>query len=444
MKSFMQSRQARFSGYLALYLVIVIAALSALNWLANRHNKSFDLSSGKQYTLSDQTVKIVSGLKQDVTIAYYDQGSRFQQAKDLLSRYDNLSTKLIVEYIDPEKKPQVARANNVRTFGTVQVKSGDRSQEARSLTEEEITSALIRVLKTGERVACFVAGFGESAIDDTERRGYSGLKDLLERNNYKTQSVDFSEKQEFPKECTIVVVAGPRFAYPQPVADQIKKVVESGGRALIMAGQPEKPVENKPLEDLLGSWGVTLNNDNLRSPGVLAGPYLLSEVFVPANRYGTHPIVRDMKGSNSIFLFARSLEAKPGDKTSVEKIAFTPDKIDSTPVGKKETKTESFAVAAAGTFRTGEANKEGRFVVVGSADWASNSALGLVANRDLALNMFNWLSNDEDIISIRPKDPEDRRIQLNTGQMLTLRTVSQFLIPLAVIVAGVMVWWRRR
>ena len=109
---------------------------------------------------------------------------------------------------------------------------------------------------------------------------------------------------------------------------------------------------------------------------------------------------------------------------------------------------QSYPIAAAGTYRTGQQKDgntvDGRFVVVGSSDWVTNYALGFGGNRDLVLNMLNWLTNDEDLISIRPKDPEDRRIQLTRSQMLVVRSVSQFLIPLGVILMGILVWWKRR
>jgi ABC-type uncharacterized transport system involved in gliding motility auxiliary subunit len=101
-------------------------------------------------------------------------------------------------------------------------------------------------------------------------------------------------------------------------------------------------------------------------------------------------------------------------------------------------------IAAAGTYNTGRENSQGRFVVIGSSDWASNSFITFNGNRDLALNAINWLSSDEDLISIRPKDPEDRRITLTQAQMRWLRISSQFLLPLIVVICGVSVWWRRR
>jgi ABC-type uncharacterized transport system involved in gliding motility auxiliary subunit len=101
-------------------------------------------------------------------------------------------------------------------------------------------------------------------------------------------------------------------------------------------------------------------------------------------------------------------------------------------------------MAAAGTYSSGKPNTQGRFVVVGSSGWAANSFLRFNGNRDLLLNMMNWLSSDEDLISIRPKEPEDRRLTLTRAQMGTIRMVSQFLLPLLVIAMGIVVWWKRR
>ncbi len=83
-------------------------------------------------------------------------------------------------------------------------------------------------------------------------------------------------------------------------------------------------------------------------------------------------------------------------------------------------------------------------VVVGSSSFPGNSILGFQGNRDLTLNMLNWLSSDEDLISIRPKDPADNRIMLSRQQMTLLFFTSVVLMPLAIVVMGVSVWWRRR
>jgi len=154
MSSFLKAKQTKFTAYAVVYTAVVLGALGLLNFLANRHNKSLDLTANKRFTLSDQTLKVANGLKEDVKITYFDRTSAFAApggAKDLLDRYDNLSPKISVEYIDPEKKPTVARAAGVRNFGTTFIETMGRKEEAKSVTEEELTGALIRSLKGGAR-----------------------------------------------------------------------------------------------------------------------------------------------------------------------------------------------------------------------------------------------------------------------------------------------------
>lgn len=453
----LKTRQTKYGAYLALYSLIVLAVIVAANWLANRHNKSYDATSAKKFSLSDQTEKVVKNLKQDVTITYWDQTTRFQQAKDLLDRYNNLSTKLTVNYVDPYKKPQLAREAGVKTEGAIILESGPKKQEARGLTEEDVTGALIRLLKGGERTACFVTGLGEHGLAETNSRGYSQLKDLVEKNNYKTQTANLLEKSEVPKECTVLVVGGPKYDYPEPVINAIRNFVQAGGRALFLMDPPlqmgkDQVSPNKPLEGLLDSWGVTLGNDLVLDTSGVGGIFGLGPEIPLVTSYESHPIVRDMKDSATALALARSLDTKTAAKVTVEKLfsssanSYATTNLSSSPIRLDPNKDKKgpFVLAAAGSYDTGQQGNPGRFVVVGSSDWVANSVLRFAGNRDMFLNMMNWLSSDEDLISIRPKEPEDRRLTLNRNQMGLVRITSQFLFPLIIIVGGAMVWWRRR
>src|ERR1700722_16238007 len=193
------SRQAKYSAYAGTYIVVIIAVLAAVNFLANRYDKSYDSTSNKQFTLSDQTLKVVRGLKRDLTITDFAETSRFYADRDLLDRYSNLSTKVHVVYIDPVKKPQQAKAAGFRRDVSLLVDSGTKKEDAKSLNEEELTGAIIRSLKTGERNACFVSGSGEHAIDDPQGSGgYGAVKDALEKNNYKTRTISLLKVSETP------------------------------------------------------------------------------------------------------------------------------------------------------------------------------------------------------------------------------------------------------
>ena len=108
---------------------------------------------------------------------------------------------------------------------------GAKKEEAKSMTEEGITGAFIRDLKSNTRTVCFASGSGEHQIDDSNRGGLSHFKELLAKDNYESKSVDLLTKAEVPSECTTLVVAGPTKNYEQPEVDAIKKYVEDGGRA---------------------------------------------------------------------------------------------------------------------------------------------------------------------------------------------------------------------
>ena len=97
----LKKRQTKYTAYVAVYIVVILAVLAAVNFLANRYDKSWDSTANKQFSLADQTLKVVKGLKRDVHIVYFDDTSRFPQARDLLDRYSALSPKLHVDYVDP-------------------------------------------------------------------------------------------------------------------------------------------------------------------------------------------------------------------------------------------------------------------------------------------------------------------------------------------------------
>ena len=454
---FLKARQTKYAAYATLYIVVIVAILVTANTLADRYNKQYDSTSNKRYSLSDQTAKIVKGLKQNATITYFDQSTHFQQAKDQLDQYANLSPKVHVEYVDPDKKPQVAREAGIKNYGTTIVQIGTKKEEAKSLNEEGITGAFIRDLKNSTRTVCVVTGSGEHRIDDSDRSGYSRFKDLLGKDNYQAKSIDLLQKAEIPSDCTVLVVAGPTGDYQQPQVDAIKKFIEDGGRALFMLDPPLKIgrseiADNDALAGLLASWGVTPQKDlilDMNPIGQLAG---LGPQVALVTSYDSQPIVSEMKGTATGFPLSRSLDVKNEGKSTVQKLFSSSDsslatsKLNSPDIDPSDPKNKKgpLTLAAAGTYNTGKENSQGRFVVFGSSAWAANSFLNFNGNRDLALNTMNWLSSDEDLISIRPKEQEDRRITMTQAQMSVVRMTSQFILPLIVIFAGVSVWWKRR
>ncbi len=453
----LKARQTKYVAYVTLYIVVALAVVTVANILAERYDKSYDSTANKQFSLSDQTIKVVKGLKQDATITYFAQDSQFGSAKNKLDMYASLSPKVHVVYVDPDKKPLVATQAGFKSLNTAIVQIGANKNEAKSINEEDLTGAFIRDLKNNTRTVCFITGSGEHQIDDSSRSGYSRLKDLLGKDDYQAKSIDLLQKAEVPGDCTVLVVGGPRGDYQQPEVDAIKKYVEGGGRALILLDPPlkvgrEEIGDNDALTSVLTAWGVTPNKDLILDFNPVGQMVGLGPQVPLVTRYESHAIVREMKGSATGFPLSRSLDTKNGDKTTVEKLFDSSDsslstsKLDSDRIDPSDPKNKKgpLTIAAAGSYKTGKDNSQGRFVVVGSSQWAANSFLGFNGNRDLALNTINWLSSDEDLISIRPKEPEDRKLTMTRSQVRWVGITSLLLIPLIVIGTGVSVWWRRR
>jgi ABC-type uncharacterized transport system involved in gliding motility auxiliary subunit len=87
---------------------------------------------------------------------------------------------------------------------------------------------------------------------------------------------------------------------------------------------------------------------------------------------------------------------------------------------------------------------ETRIVVFGDSDFAANGWLGVPGNRDLFMNTINWLAQQENLISIRPRDPKDTRMTLTADQQRRIFWITVIIIPGLILLAGVQTWWRRR
>jgi ABC-type uncharacterized transport system involved in gliding motility auxiliary subunit len=469
-----KARQTKYAAYAGTYALVVLAVLVALNFLANRYDKSYDSTSNKQFSLSDQTKKIVKGLKTDTQLTFFGSQQEFQGARDVLDRYASLSPKVHAAYVDPERKPQQAKAAGFRSDAQVIADNGARRESAKSLSEEEITGAILRSTKSAERNVCMLSAAGEHSIDDSDAGGYSIFKQLLERDNYKVRTetlkpaavnpakplaIGQAPEQvtvEVPRDCTILVVAGPKSDYPEPTVNAIKAYVEGGGRALFLLDTPlrlgdsEPPSDNEELLKLLASWGVTANKDLVLDLSGIGRIFNLGPEIPFIAEYDSHPITAPLTRVPTAYPLSRSLETKSTDKTTVSKLVETrEDSIATTAIGPhgavdpKKGRKGPLGLAVAGTYN---GTPQGRFVVIGTSLAAENSLVGSrpLDNRDLMANAVNWLSSDEELISIRPKPPEDRPLDLTARRLQMVFWLSVCVFPLSVVGLGLATWWRRR
>ena len=449
-------RRILHGANLVVYTLVALAIAVSINYFASRYTRHWDLTPNKTYSLSSQTQKVVKNLNRDVTIYVFDRERAFKERRDLLDQYTAASHRITVRYVDPDRDPALAKQIGVRSYGSVFVSTGDRHLEANAATEEAITNALLKLLK-GQKTVYFVQGHGERDLDNADRNGYQRAKKEIENENSQVKTLVLLQKLEIPSDCTMLVIAGPHSDYAEPEIETIKKYLSSGGRAMFML---DPGVELPNLTKLLAEWSVTARNDLVIDQNPVAQMFGTSPSMPLIIKYGSSPIVQPLQRMATLFPLTRSFDTGKGSGTGTTTDALcetSPDSFGVTDFNPKMREVVfrpnvdikgPLTVAVSATLPnsssyTSENKPQGRLVALGTSLMPANQFLGFQGNRDLFMNMIDWLSAEEDLISIRPKPPESQHLNLTAAQMngLLLRVA---IVPLVILALGIMVWWGRR
>jgi ABC-type uncharacterized transport system involved in gliding motility auxiliary subunit len=441
-------RSSQLGTNTTILLVAVGAVLVILNFLGFQHHKRYDLTSEKLFTLSDQTRKIVGGLKNDVTIVRFSKTAD-QQFNDLMTEYRSLSSHLKSQIVDPQEKPDVAKQYGAQHMGDVIVASGPRKETlspSGDASEQDLTSAILKVTRDKQKTICFVSGHGEKALNDDQTTGYSLADQGLKKEDYATKPINLVSQNGVPSDCDAVVIAGPTQAYfPQETA-ALKKYLDGGGKALIEVD----PETNPKLDDIFQAWNVNVG-DNVVIDASGMGQILGAGPGIPlVVDYGASPITKNLTRHMTFFPLARTVSPADKSKSTPETVellktspqSFTTPKLEHEV--KFDSKTDKSGPLTLGVAAKRNDEKHGRLVVIGDSDFAANQAIGQASNGDLFYNTINWLAEDENLISIRPKSATNRHVSLTESQAVGLRWLDLFFLPGIVILSGIYVWWKRR
>lgn len=461
-------RQVRYGAVSLGSVLVVLAILSGINWIASRQSKRWDLTAGGQFTLSDQTKKILGGLKEPVKVRVFASARAVEPYRDRLTEYTHSTDKLSVEYIEPLKQPELANQYQVQQDGTVVFEYKGRVERATAATEQDLTNALVKTIQGEQKKVYFVQGHGEKDTVSSERNGYNGASTALRGDNFGVEKVVLAQQTAVPADAALLVIAGPRADYLPAEIDMIRAYLRKGGKLLMMLDPPEK-TDSLPLSNLLAlahEWGMDVGSNVVvdLSP---AGRLLGTGPSIPvAASYPSHPINEKMQLLTA-YPLSRSVSPVSGGvdghnaqsivETSQNSWAETDLKALSTTgeARREEDKGDkpgpiSLAAAVSATApdapapAQGQTKAETRVVVFGDSDFASNLALAVQGNRDFFLNAVNWLAQQENMIAIRAKEPSDRRLTMTASQQQLVYWMSLVFIPGLFILAGVQAWWRRR
>lgn len=456
LRAFVGERSTRYGVNAIVYAAAFVAVLGLLNYISSRRHHRFDLTETSVYSLSPQSKKIVEGLQQPLEMRAFVEGGENRSLADLLGSYAYASKQVTFEMLDPDRDPVQAQNLKIREYNSLHLQYGAESTVIMQPTEESITNAIIKVSRGAKKVVCVVEGHAEPSIDDLEDpKGYGQAKAFLENENYEVKKILLATMDTVPADCSLVVAAGAARPYLDGEVQALDAHLRAGGRLLALL----RPQASENLAAMLGRWGAKVGDDVVVDEvlRLFQGPALGVSPLTDA--YGDHEITRSL-GDRSIFPMTRSVTLDAAGKKGIHGVelvktgpsSWAETDLDELFVRNKASLTAedkrgpiSLGVAIDANLKEmGAGDKEARLVVFGSSEFADNRGLqGTYFNRDLFLNSIGWLVGESDLVSIRPRAIRASRVQLTQDQGTVIFYASVLVLPEILLLAGLIVWWRR-
>ena len=488
-------RQTRYGALAGTSILLAAAIVVAVNYVLARQNLRWDLTAGGQYSLSDQTRQVLDTLPGPVRIMVFAREPDFLRYQDRLDEYAYQSGRVTVEYIDADRQPMLARQYEVQSYGTIVLEHEGRVERVESDSEQDLTNALITVVEGAEQTVYFLEGHGEKAHAGTDRDGYGTVSAALALDNFEVESLILAQQGAVPDDATVVVAAGPQTDLLPGEIDVLREYLDGGGKLLLLLDPPVTGDEPAPegILGLLREWGIEMGTDvvvDASGVGQLFGadasvPVAAGYPFHPIterfNLLTAYPLARSVSAAagapdgriaqpfietgpqswqeadiDSLVTGQVELDEEAGDRPGPVSIGMAVSAPAPSPAGAgddaagdggaagEDGDTEGDAGAPESAGGDDTAPPETRLAVIGDSDFASNGVVGIQGNRDMFLNAVNWLAQQENLISIRAREPEDRRLTLTASAQRRLFWLSVLLLPGAILGAGVYTWMSRR
>jgi gliding motility-associatede transport system auxiliary component len=454
-------RQARYGSNVFILTVAFLGILVVINYLAYKYPKQKDLTADQSNTLAKETQDVLKSLPGSVTAeAFYSTDPTVASSKEttkvLLDKYVYESAgKFQYKFIDPNKDPVAAQDAGFTKDGSVILFMGNSKQPVTSVSETEITGAMVRLMNPGTHVVYFLTGHGEFSIDGSGDQSYAMLKSALTSKNYTVSVLNLLSTNKIPADASVIVIAGPQ----KPLADSEVSLLEAymkNGGSMVVMEEPTLVTQfgdsPDPLANYLAqTFGITLGNDivvDLQAAQSIQQPFIAI-----ANQYAQHAITQKMNGMTTLFPTARSItidDSVGTDYTKTNLIMTTDQSWGETDIASVKNNTykpdqgvDIFGPLTIAVAAQGQGNS--RLVVFGDSDFALNAYYNDYGNGDMIVNSIDWAANVESIINLTPKNTVERYLvqpQSYTRGLILLG--SLIILPGLVLVAGVGSWINRR
>lgn len=470
----MGSRQARYGTSMVIVSVALVGIVVAVNYIvyqeANRTTLWVDLTENKSNTLSPETLRTLHTLTDPIKIrAYFSaDNTTWASVQTVLDKYVAESRgKISYEKTDPNANPVAAHKDGVTRDAVLVMAVQTRTQLVTDGTsEQQITSAILRLINPGEHKVLFLTGHGEATTTGSADTDISKIVSSLTNKGYTVDSLDLTQQKTVPDGTDAIIIAGPKKPLQDFELTAIQDYLTKGG-GLVLTENPYFITQMDPTKDILAQflqteYGITFQNDividladrNVMSPSPTA--------------YGTSPITTLIPSSmGSVFPTAISLLiAQPSGKGLTQTALVTLDAPNNQVWGEnnlsevgnvnviaqsttaKYDKDADYAspLNIAVTVENTGLSTSTRIVVFGDEDFSENIYAGQGANSDLMLNSVDWAAHQDQLINLTPKDLSFRFISVPTQPwvMNAILLASVLLLPGSFIVLGWLVWYNRR
>jgi ABC-type uncharacterized transport system involved in gliding motility auxiliary subunit len=446
-------RQLRIQN--AIFYVLFAVVIGLIATLATRYYTSTDMTASGRNTLSAASINLLGTLDAPVRLRAFVHEDATAEAlraniRDVIERYRKAKPDISLEFVNPELEPQLTRDLGIRTEGELVINYKGRSEHVLQLSEQNLSNALQRLARSGERFVVFLAGHGERHPTGRANHDLGDFVKQLEAKGFRVQALNLATSPSIPDNTAVLVIASPQVDLLPGEATLISKYLDAGGNLLWLA----EPGSTHGLDGLAERLGIEFH------PGMIVDPTtqllgIQDPRFALIGEYALHPVTEQF-GNVTLYPQAVGMEliegadwqAQPLLITAANSWMETGEMSGELALDAGEDIPGPLTLGAAltreRTTQDNDAGSEQRLIVIGDGDFLSNAYLGNAGNLDLGLNMFNWLSRDDDLIDIPARTTPDRSLELSTTAQAAVGLGFLFVIPLALLGTGIFIWWRRR
>ncbi len=434
-----------------IFTVLLLLAAVALYQFSSRHPLQWDLTQTKLNSLEPGSVNALKLLHGEVKITVYateqnaQQGDLRRLIREFIAIYQRYKTDITLTFVDPVKEPEAMRKASIQTNGEMIVEYGGRTAHLVSLNEQTLSSALLGLAHSKDELLMYLDGHGERKLDGVANHDLGDFGKRLQKNGYRIGSLNLTVSPEVPGNASLLVLTHPQLPLLKGEVDKILHHIDSGGNLLwLLDAEPLQGLE--PIAEKLGL---------LLIPGMVIDP-AAQDMNAPANwalstDYPSHPVTNNFN-LITVFPYARALNLeenspwqhqalvvaaprgwvshsifKPGSKLRIDKNHDIPGPV-------------NLVLALQRSVN----DKDQRIIIAGGASFLANAYSGNGGNIDLGINMVNWLSNEDALITVQPRANRDGTVTFSTRALTIISISLVIILPLLLLLVGGVQWWRRR